>query len=166
MPKYHQLDNWDADTNAPSHNFTYDFDVHRFFVRDCWRQMLHNRNDGSCVSGSVEALIAAFSQGASVKVAISGLCDDLCGDKQPVPHEVFVQTIACYSMLRDRLFIAATHPLVRVRPAIPMQYITGGWDFGWLIVRTDGQVSRLLYDPYTLRSRRSLVRCDLRWFVQ
>ncbi len=30
IPKYHQHDNWDADTNAPSHNFVYDFEIFRY----------------------------------------------------------------------------------------------------------------------------------------
>ena len=30
MPKYHQHESWDGDTNAPSSNFTYDFDVFRY----------------------------------------------------------------------------------------------------------------------------------------
>jgi hypothetical protein len=67
--------------------------------------------------------------------------------------------------LQQGLFIAASQPLVRVRPNIPMKYTTGGWDFGWVIARTDGQVSRLLYNPYTLKTRRDKIRCAVRWFV-
>ena len=35
----------------------------------------------------------------------------------------------------------------------------------WFIVRTDGMVSRLLYDPYTLEPARGTSRCALRWFA-
>ena len=34
MPKYHTHDSWDEETNAPSGNFTYDFEGYRYFVRD------------------------------------------------------------------------------------------------------------------------------------
>ena len=51
VPKYHQHDNWDAGTNAPSHNFVYDFEVFRYFVRDDWRQVLEHDAEGAVVSG-------------------------------------------------------------------------------------------------------------------
>ena len=68
---------WDALTNAPSHNFVYDFRRFRFFVRDEWRQVCATAVGGEVLSGSVEALAAAFAGGCEVKVGISGLCVDL-----------------------------------------------------------------------------------------
>jgi len=57
MPKFHALDVWDVDTNAPSMNFVYDFDKYRFHVRDDWQEMLCHTETGTVVSGSVAALI-------------------------------------------------------------------------------------------------------------
>ena len=55
---------------------------------------------------------------------------------------------------------------MRVRPAIPLAYGSGGWDFGWLIPRTDGFVARSLVDPYTLKFHKSDGRYAIRWFVR
>lgn len=167
MPRYHQFDNWDAPTNAPSHNFVYDFDVYHFHTRDNWTEVLAHSAEGDVLRGSVDELSRAIERGQDVKVAVGGLCDDLVNGATPaMPHEVFVQTTACYYYTDQKLFIAATHPLVRIAPAIPMTYRSGGWDFGWLIVRSDGYVARLLYNPYTLTPQRSQVKCPLRWFVR
>jgi hypothetical protein len=167
MPKYHEQDNWDAGTNAPSSNFVYDFDLYRFWVHDGWRLALSHTDDGAVESGSLAALAEAFAQGCEVKVGISGLCTDLVKDPaQAIGHEVFVHTGSCYYYTGSRLFLAASHPVVRNRPDIPMHYVSEGWDFGWLMPRTDGFVAGLLYDPYTLRYRRTEGHYALRWFVR
>jgi hypothetical protein len=54
---------------------------------------------------------------------------------------------------------------VRVRPAIPLRYTSRGWDFGWLMARTDGHVARWLCDQYTLTFHKSEARYAIRWFV-
>jgi len=167
MPRYHQFDNWDAQTNAPSHNFIYDFDVYRFHARDNWTEVLAHSADGKVIDGSTDELARSIDRGQDVKVAVGGLCDDLAEPGSAIlPHEVFVQTTACYYYADQKLFIAATHPLVRIAPAIPLRYRSGGWDFGWLVVRTDGHVARMLYSPYTLLPQRSQIHCPLRWFVR
>lgn len=165
MPRYHQQDNWDAGTNAPSSNFVYDFGVYRLFVREEWQEVCACTAAGEVVSGSVEALAEAFSQGAEVKVGIRGLCADLAPGLA-VDHEVFAQTHSCYYYTQQKLFIGATQPLVRVGPAIPLRYASKNWDFGWVLARTDGFVSCLLCDPYTLQFRRSEGRFAMRWFVR
>ena len=167
MSKMHHFDSWDEGTNAPSRNFIYDFDVFRYFVRDEWREVLAHTQDGSVLSGSVDALADAFTAGAEVKVGIRGLCQDLAEDPGgAVDHEVFIQTNSCYYYTESKLFIGATQPLVRVRPAIPLVYVSNGWDFGWAMVRTDGFNSLLLVDPYTLEFRRSQGQYGVRWFVR
>jgi hypothetical protein len=166
MPRYHQLDGWDAGTNAPSSNFVYDFDLYQFWVNDRWREVLAHAADGTVIGGSVEALAEAFAQGRPVKLGIRGLCADLAEDPAAASeHEVFVHAGSCYYYSRRRLFMTGTHPLVRVRPAIPLRYASSGWDFGWLMARTDGHVARWLCDPYTLRFHRSAARYAMRWFV-
>ena len=167
MVKYHQQDNWDAETNAPSGNFIYDFGVFRYYVRDDWREMLSHSADGAVRSGSVEALVEALSKGCEVKVAIRGAYDDLSPNGNgKMDHEVFVQSHSGYYYTDQKLFIAGTQPLVSARTAIPLTYSSRGWDFGWLIVRTDGFISRLLYDPYTLQPHRSQGYWPMRWFVR
>jgi len=166
MPKYHQLDSWDANTNAPSSNFIYDFEKFRFLVQEEWEEVLSHRLDGTVESGSLDALTEAFLEGAEVKVGIRGLCSDLAEDTPgAIDHEVFIQVGSCYCYTERRLFIGATHPLVRVRPAAPLEYTSRGWDFGWASVRTDGYVALLLADPYTLKFHRKQGQYGLRWFV-
>jgi len=55
---------------------------------------------------------------------------------------------------------------VRVRPAVPLRFVSRGWDFGWVMVRTDGYAAHLLVDPYTLRFRRAESRHGIRWFTR
>ena len=61
---------------------------------------------------------------------------------------------------------AIARPFLDGRPAVPLRYGSRGWDFGWLLVRTDGFVARWLCDPYTLRFAQSEAHCALRWFVR
>lgn len=166
MPKYHELKNFDAETNAPSSNFIYDFEYFRFIVRSSWREVLSHAADGSVISGDVGELADAFHCGAEVKVAIRGLCDDLAtNDTPPVDHEVFVHLGACYYYCEQKLFIASANPVVRTKPSIPLGYGSSGWDFGWLMPRTDGHVARWLCDPLTLRFHRDSQRYAIRWLV-
>lgn len=166
MAKYHCRDNWDADTNAPSHNFVYDFDVYRYFVNDRWEQVLDHDDTGAVHCGSVATLATAFADGCSVKVGITGLCTDLADDGEAtLAHEVFVETGSGYHYTEGDLFIAGSHPVIRVAPGIPMAYRSGGWDCGWLVLRTDGSVAYRRCDPYTLAFDDRACRCALRWFV-
>jgi len=167
MPKYHVLDSWDADTNAPSSTFIYDFEHFDFLVRDNWTEVLAHDAEGRAVHGSARALGDVCGAGGEVKVAIRGLCSDLAEPESgAIDHEVFVQVGSSYYYTEQRLFIGGTHPLPRVRASIPLRYATRAWDFGWLIVRTDGRVIRRLCDPYTLRFHDSESRHAIRWFVR
>ncbi len=163
MPRYHQIDAWDSGTNAPSSNFIYDFGVYRYFVRDDWREVFAHEDDGTAMTGSPEALFEAFSLGAETKVAIRGLCRDL---DSGMDHEVFVQTGPGYYSTERKIFCAGTQPVIRVAPAIPMRYKSRGWDFGWLLARSDGTVFSWLCDPYSLKFNKSSERFAVRWFVR
>ena len=163
MPRYHAFNGSDGTTNAPSQNFVYDFDYYRFYVDDSWREVLAHDSAGRVVAGDIEQLAAAFSGGAEVKVAVRGLCAGL-GDGPD--HEVFIQAGSCYFYTAQRLFLCGTHPLVRVKPAIPLEYESRGWDFGWLLVRTDGQVTYRRCDPYTLEFTDHMQHCAVRWFAR
>jgi hypothetical protein len=90
----------------------------------------------------------------------------LTGESTPLPHEVFIQCGSCYFYTNEQLFIAATHPLVRVAPAIPLRYRSENWDYSWLLVRSDGHAALLRYDPYTLQSHRIERRLAIRWFAR
>tara|TARA_B100000809_G_scaffold250401_1_gene282825 strand:- start:544 stop:1446 length:903 start_codon:yes stop_codon:yes gene_type:complete len=165
-PKYHELENFDAETNAPSSNFIYDFEYYHYKVRSNWTEMLSHEADGSVTGGSIEDLSEAFRAGAEVKIALRNLCTDLAADPDDAPdHEVFVHMGACYYYTDRRLLIASANPVVRTRPSIPLGYSSRSWDFGWLSPRTDGHVARWLCDPYTFKFRRDAQRYAMRWFV-
>ena len=167
MPKYHAYDGWDAATNAPSHNFVYDFDVFRFFVSDSWQQVLAHDAAGRVESGALADLVEAFSSGCALKIAVRGLCDDIVPQTEPrLAHEVFVQAGPGYYYTESKQFMAGSHPVIRVKPRIPMSYQSQGWDFGWLMVRTDGHVVYRRCDPYTLAFTDLPSHHAVRWFVR
>jgi len=166
MPKYHEFDAWDAGTNAPSSNFAYDFSCLKYFVREDWAEVLAHDAEGRVRHGSVAELAAAFRRGAEFKVGLAGLCDGLSGAAESLPHEVFVQCGSCYFYPERPLFIAGTHPLVRVAPAMPLRYASGNWDYSWLVVRSDGHAAFLSYNPYTLQPARAERRLAIRWFAR
>jgi hypothetical protein len=166
MPHYHTQNNWDTGTNAPSQNFIYDFDFYRFCVSDTWQEVLAHDENGEVQTGSVTALADAFAGGCEVKVGVRNLCAELSDADNAAAHELFVQVGSCYYYTERQLFIAGSHPLIRVRPAIPMQYATQGWDCGWLVLRTDGIVAYRRCDPYTLQFSDTESRYAIRWFVR
>ena len=89
------------------------------------------------------------------------MCDDLGND---LAHEVFVETGSNYYYTGQQLFIAGSHPLIRVRPDIPMHYQGESWDFGWLMLRTDGKVVYRRCDPYSLAFDDRELQHPIRWF--
>ena len=165
IPKFSVQDECDVGTNAPSRNFIYEFEEYRYLVWDSWRQVLAHDDEGRIQSGSFEDLERQFASGCEIKVAIQGLCDDLA-DGPNVPHELIVHCGSGYLETESRRFAANTQPTVRVKPAVPLWYQSGGWDFGWLLPRTDGVVFRWLCDPYTLKFQKSETRHAIRWFVR
>jgi len=166
MPRYHMADAWDEGTNAPSHNFVYDFDVFRYCVDETWEEVFSHTSHGEAISGSLPGLIDAFSSGCSIKLGIAGLCDSMAGEEPPMAHEVFVQGGSAYYYTEQKLFIIGTHPVVRVHAAVPLRYVSGGWDSGWLMVRTDGRVVYRRCDPYTLKFSDHVSQHRVRWFVR
>lgn len=167
MPKYHLLDCWDTGTNAPSQNFVYDFDVFRFCVDESWREVLRHSATGEVEAGSIEALVEAFSSGSAIKVGIDNLCADFSSTNDRIPeHEVFVQGGSAYFYTDQKVFMIGTHPVVRVKPGVPLRYATRNWDFGWLFVRSDGEIVYRRCDPYSLRFDDRVSRHAVRWFVR
>ena len=165
-PKYHELENFDAQTDAPSSNFIYDFEYFRYMTRSNWTEVFAHDAEGNVTFGQLGGLADAFESGAEVKIAVRGLCDDLAGDSTgPVDHEVFIHLGACYYYTEGRLLMGSANPVIRTTPSIPLGYSTQGWDFGWLMPRTDGHVARWLCDPYTLKFRRDASRYAMRWFI-
>ena len=55
---------------------------------------------------------------------------------------------------------------MRVRPAIPLQYASQGWDITWLMARSDGVTVHRRVDPYTLKFSDHQGRYAMRWFVR
>jgi hypothetical protein len=166
MPKYEAFDNWDAGTDAPSHNFIYRFDGYRFCVNETWRHVLHHSACGDVISGSLDELVHSFRAGCAIKLGLRGLCSDFAASNDSVPHEVFVQGGSAYFYTQRRQLIIGTHPVVRVAPAIPLRYRTSNWDFGWLMVRTDGHVVYRRCDPMSLRFTDHSMSLEVRWFVR
>lgn len=167
MPKYHMLNSSDEGTLAPSHNFIYDFDTFRYCVCDTWQEVLHHSATGEVLSGSLAHLVEAFSTGCSIKLGIENLSEDLNDGASPcLQHEVFVQGGSAYYYTEQRLFMIGTHPVVRIAPQVPMRYTSCGWDFGWLMVRTDGRVVYRRCDPYSLRFSDHVTHHSVRWFVR
>jgi hypothetical protein len=105
-------------------------------------------------------------EGCEVKVAIQGLFDDLSKEESKLDHEVFIQIGWGYYYSQQKIMVAATHPLARVSPSIPLVYRSKGWDFGWFIVRSDGCISKRICDPQTLKFKDSKDKKALRWFVR
>ena len=166
MPRYYQEDSWDAGTNAPSSNFVYAFDGYRFLVNDRWQEVLSHGADGSVLAGSVSDLADAFAEGCAIKLGVRGLCADLAEDPETaIDHELFIHAGSCYYYTEQRLFMTGTHPMVRVRPAIPLRYTSRGWDFGWLMARSDGRVTLRRCDPYSLTFHDQVGQYAIRWFV-
>ena len=153
-------------THRAATSFTTSTSTATWFVTT-GRKCILTRPGASLAFGSLEALHQAFSEGQEIKVGIRGLCDDWTEYSSPVPdHTVFVHTGPGYYCTQRKLFCAGSHPVVRVRPCIPMRYASGGWDFGWLMPRSDGFVERWLCDPYTLRFRKLPGRYAIRWFAR
>ncbi len=166
MSKYHELSSWDKDTNAPSSNFIYDFGEFRFFVNDKWKEVYSHDENGQPLQGSLENLIEAFKDGCEIKAGITGLLSDLADKYDDSPdHEVFIQTGWGYYYNREKLFIAETHPLVKVRPSIPLEYESEAWNFGWVILRSDGACVERISNPYTLKFTDTRRKLGIRWFV-
>lgn len=166
IPKYHAHDSWDENNNAPSSNFIYDFERYRFFVRDSWREVFSHDAGGGVLGGSFNALVEAFCEGCEIKVGIKNLGADLSGNQKPMEHEFFIQTGPGYYNTQQQIFSAGSHPIVRVAPQIPLCYQSQNWDFGWLMLRSDGAVEYRRCDPYSLAFEDRRARYALRWFAR
>lgn len=164
--KYHDYGGNDQDTNAPSKNFVYDFYSYKFLVNDGWQEVLSHDENGNILSGDPKLLDEASNAGWELKVAIKGVCNGLWGEDNLPEHELFIQTGPHYYYSETGYMVAETRPFVRVKPAIPMRYESHNWDFGWAIVRSDGHVAGLYYDPYTLEPKRTFSRHAMRWFIR
>lgn len=164
--KWHEGGRYDEDTNAPCNNFIYDFYSYKFLVNDDWEEVLSHDAEGNILSGDPRELDEASSAGKELKVAIRGVCDGLWGEENMMDHELFIQTGPHYFYSETGYMVAETRPFVRIKPAIPMRYESHNWDFGWAIVRSDGHVAGLYYDPYTLKPQRTFTRHAMRWFVR
>lgn len=158
--KFHLLSSFDIGTNAPSSNFIYDFESYRFLVNDCWEEICRHDEEGNVIFGSARDIEKASMEGCELKVGISNVAGG------EFDHTVFVQTGPHYFYHNEGVMVAETRPIVRVKTQIPLSYESKNWDYGWYIVRSDGMVSSLFYDPYTLKPVRSFERHAIRWFAK
>ncbi|MCE9589749.1 MAG: hypothetical protein K8S99_04425 [Planctomycetes bacterium] len=165
MPKMGPETIFDEGTLGQSRNFIYDFDVYRFFVRDEWREVLSHNENGRVISGSFDALKKAQIEAREFKVAMRGLCTGMSGDTG-LQHEVFAHIGSGFLHEKPGLYNAITHPLVRIAPAIPLQYRSGSWDAAWVYLATDGRAVVRRLDPYTRAWSDTPTRLACRWFVR
>jgi len=133
---------------------------------DSYTEVLSHDKDGNIISGSPQALEEASMNGFEIKVGISGICEGLFGAKNTIKHEVFIHTGPHYYYTETGFMVVGTRPFARVVPEIPMKYKDNNRDLGWAILRSDGHVAGLFYDPYTLKYRKTYTRHAMRWFVK
>ncbi len=162
----HVYSSYDQSTNGPSINFVWDFYSFKYLVNDGWEEILSHDENGNVLSGDPKLLDEASSKGQELKVAIRGVCNGLWGQENCPDHELFIQTGPHYYYSETGYMIVETRPFVRVQPQIPMKYESCNWDFGWAIVRSDGHVAGLYYNPYTLKPERTYSRHAMRWFTR
>ena len=165
MEYMHSIDSFSSG-NCVGTNFIYDFYSYKFLVQDDWTEVLSHDADGNVISGSAKLLEEASEAGCEMKVGINGICEGLSGIKNTMNHELFIQTGPHYYYTQNGFMVAETRPFVRVVPEIPMTYKKDNWDFGWAIVRSDGHVAGLYYDPATLKYRKTYTRHPMRWFIK
>ncbi len=163
MPKMSPEVVYDIGTAGPSRNFVYDMEVYRYFVRDDWQELLAHDADGNVERGSIDAIEEAQVAGREIKVGIHGLAADLGAGPD---HEVFTLVGSGFFHTRMRLYDSLTHPLVRVAPAIPLEYHSNGWDVAWVFLRTDGAATLRVLNPYTRQFTDRPARFACRWFAR
>ena len=78
MPRYHAQDSFDAQTNAPSRNFRFDFSEMHFFVREEWQEVLAHDAQGNATRGSVAAVSTATHTTASTSTSTSTSTTTIC----------------------------------------------------------------------------------------
>lgn len=167
MRKYHVLDSWDDGTNAPCQNFIYDFERFRYCVNDSWREVFAHSADGTVTYGSLDQLVDSFKSGCAIKIGVGNICLGMGDDPNCIPdHELYVHGGSAYYYTEQKLFIIGSHPLVRVSPSVPMRFTSRNWDFGWLMLRSDGRVVYRRCNPYTLKFDDQVTQNAIRWFVR
>jgi hypothetical protein len=166
MPRMSAEVVWDIGTAGPSRNFIYEMEVYRYIVRDEWQELLAVDASGAVLRGSVDAIEAAQIAGREFKVGIRGLCAELGHPDEGPEHEVFTLVGSGFFHTGMRVYDTLTHPLVRVAPAIPLEYRSGGWDVAWVHVRTDGAAVVRRLDPYSRQFSDHAARFALRFFAR
>ncbi len=163
MPKMSAMQVFDGDTYGPGRNFVYDMEVYRYFVRDDWDMIFSYDDQGKPTFGDVTAIEQAQLAGKEIKVGISGLCSTWGGT---LPHEVFSLVGSGFYHCQPRLYACSTHPIVRVKPGIPVIYSSQGWDLCWVFLRTDGMAVVRRIDPVTRRFEDRETQLACRWFAR
>lgn len=167
MPKMGPQEFFDLGTSGPSRNFVYDMERYRFIVRDDWQEVLAHDADGHITGGSFEALEAAQVGGREIKVGIRDLAADLAPEDQALPAaETFSLIGSGFLHVAPRLYVALTHPLVRIAADVPIRYRSGNWDVAWVFLRSDGQAQVRRLDPYARAWEDRPARFACRWFAR
>ncbi|MEX1230206.1 MAG: hypothetical protein WEB58_08200 [Planctomycetaceae bacterium] len=163
MPKMSAMQVFDGDTYGPGRNFIYNMEVYRYFVRDDWELIYAHDADGAPTAGVVGAIEQAQLAGREIKVGIRDLNSDW---NTGVSHEIFSQVGSGFYHCGPRIYACSTHPIVRVKPGIPVVYDSQGWDLCWLFLRSDGRSVIRRLDPLTRRFTDRETRLACRWFAR
>lgn len=163
MAKMSAMQVFDGDTCGPSRNFIYDMEVYRFFVRDDWELIYAHEGDGTPRAGNVSAIEQAQLAGREIKVGIRDLNSEW---NTGLAHEVFSQVGSGFYHCGPRVYACSTHPIVRVKPGIPVVYSSQGWDVCWVFLRSDGQSVIRRLDPVTRKFADHEQQLACRWFAR
>jgi len=163
MPKMSATERFDVGSAAPSRNFIYAMERYRYFVRDDWNEVLAHDRHGRVRRGSFRALERAQDEGREIKVAFRGLAADL--GRGP-DHEVFTPAGSTYLHTGRKTYETLAHPLLRIAPAIPLQFASQNWDVTWVYICTTGRAVLRTLDPFTRKFRDRPTRLACRWFAR
>lgn len=149
----------EAETHVPKQ--------YHWWTRSGWKEICIHDQNGDPSLGSWEDIRKAANDGCIFKVGIKNLWTHLAPRDQEVPdHEVFVECATDFAHIDDKFVGSLTQPTFLLQPCTPLRFIDERFRPGWLVVRSDGRVQRLVFDPATMNWERAWDRHAIRWFAR
>ena len=140
---------------------------YRWWATDDWEEVCAHDEEGQASLADWEELKRAMDDGCRVKVGIRDLWSYLTPEGEDGPaHEVFMECTSEFSHLDQGFFGALTQPTFLLQPRVPLRFTGESFAYGWLVVRTDGQVQRQVLNPASMQWERKWSRHAVRWFVR
>ncbi len=135
--------------------------------RGGWEEICAHDENGSVRSGGWEAIRAAVNDGCTLKAGIRNLWSHLTPPSEETPdHDVFIECATDFAHVDDRFFGSLTQPTFLVQPSTPLRFTDERFRPGWLVVRSDGWVQRLVLNPSSMQWERTWDRHAVRWFAR